>query len=756
MFEITYNDEERLEQYKDAGKVYPDAVYDFTFEHRFLICHFHATHELHYVALDMKTGLSSEICRRKETSPVTKDEHKAMIPKIFESIRYTGSRRYMNRSEEDPVKLIDSIFRVILPNYGYAIREEQITLAKMMYSGLTEKQVSINEAEVGTGKTLAYLIASLVAKWHNNGTGSPVTITTANIELQNALVEKEIPALSRCLMDYHVIHDPLVAVLRKGKEHYFCRKRFNDFLKTLKQTPSKYQYLIDEFEKTEFELRAFDLDKHNLRPSLKERICVKGSCRKCPYASECRYARFIKSAMDGDGIDYQVTNHNLYLTSQKLRGEFGADDSILLPSDYIIVDEAHKLKETAMEVFGFSLSEKEIPAFVKAVFIQCKDEDSRKEYHEMLDELLGLNSKLFSHLKVIFKKMDEDDDQETLTDLSQEDSNIISEMVELLAEIASRCKIKQPVKQLMASLKSFHRTNNINIWVEADDNGVLSLCNAPKNIGEVLFRKVWNGNCSHVLTSGTMSDGSDFSFFIRENGISHIPSRLIKTTSMASPFDYQQNTRLFIPPDMPFPDTENEEYIKAIADRVVSLVYATNGHAAVMFTSYKVLNAVYELTKDRLSSFDIFCMTRSNRNAISDFKKSRNGVIFASGSMWEGVDCIGDILSSVIIVKLPFPRRSATMEQKKMESEDVHDFIQRYAVPEMLIKLRQGIGRLIRSETDTGLVSILDTRTLNGAYKNRLNKVLMKYPRVETIEEIEDFFKTVKPETYFSEVENDC
>lgn len=91
-----------------------------------------------------------------------------------------------------------------------------------------------------------------------------------------------------------------------------------------------------------------------------------------------------------------------------------------------------------------------------------------------------------------------------------------------------------------------------------------------------------------------------------------------------------------------------------------------------------------------------------------------------------------------------------------MESEDVHDFIQRYAVPEMLIKLRQGIGRLIRSETDTGLVSILDTRTLNGAYKNRLNKVLMKYPRVETIEEIEDFFKTVKPETYFSEVENDC
>ena len=164
-----------------------------------------------------------------------------------------------------------------------------------------------------------------------------------------------------------------------------------------------------------------------------------------------------------------------------------------------------------------------------------------------------------------------------------------------------------------------------------------------------------------------------------------------------------------------------------------------------------MLNAVYEQTKDRLSAFDIFCMTRSNRTAIQDFKKSTNGVIFASGSMWEGVDCIGDTLSSVIIVKLPFPRRSAVMEQKKAESNDIHDFIRRYATPEMLIKLRQGVGRLIRSESDTGLISILDSRAATGEHSLRVAKVLQQYPRVDTIDAIEAFFKNVKPKEYYSE-----
>ena len=142
-------------------------------------------------------------------------------------------------------------------------------------------------------------------------------------------------------------------------------------------------------------------------------------------------------------------------------------------------------------------------------------------------------------------------------------------------------------------------------------------------------------------------------------------------------------------------------------------------------------------------------MTRSNKTAISDFKRKDNAVLFASGTMWEGVDCVGDKLSSVIIVRLPFPLRSATMEEKKSASTNVRAFIDEYAVPEMLIKLRQGVGRLIRSENDTGLISILDMRATQIAYAERVQSVLRKHPRVDNIDEIKEFFREIKPKEYF-------
>ena len=752
MFEITYKDKERLNEYIENHKAYPNAVYDFTFENRFLVYHCEMTNELHYIALDMETGCGSEMCRRKKNSPIPAESFNSLIPSIFQSIKYTGSVRHLNPMDVDPIELIDSIFRVVLPKYGYAVREEQIRLAKQMFKGLTNDLVSINEAEVGTGKTLAFLVAALVAsKTNRDGIAKPITITTANIELQTALVEKEIPKLSQCLMDYNIISRPLTAVLRKGREHYFCKKRFKDFLTTIKRTPEKYGNLIETFEKLDFENRAFDLDRYKIRPSLKDRICVKNLCRSCKFADECRYHRYTAKNREKDNIDFQVTNHNMYWTSQRLRKETAMPDAVLLSSDYIIVDEAHKLKEAAIEVFGNKLSEKDIPAFVKSVYIHCKKDGSHEFYHKMLSNLLNLNEELFAELKKEYRKQDHDDDQGTLMTLGQEQGLIIERMRQLVIEIEASCKLDNTGRPLKSSLKAFHRANNLNIWTEADENGILSLCCSPKNIGAVLHDMVWDKDCSHVLTSGTMSDGTDFSFFMKENGIDRLPKRLVETSSTQSPFDYGNHTRLYIPDNMPYPDIENPEYIKAISDHVVRLVYATNGHTAVLFTSYKVLNAVYEQTKDRLSAFDIFCMTRSNRTAIQDFKKSTNGVIFASGSMWEGVECIGDTLSSVIIVKLPFPRRSAVMEQKKAESNDIHDFIRRYATPEMLIKLRQGVGRLIRSESDTGLISILDSRAATGEHSLRVAKVLQQYPRVDTIDEIEAFFKNVKPKEYYSE-----
>ena len=195
-------------------------------------------------------------------------------------------------------------------------------------------------------------------------------------------------------------------------------------------------------------------------------------------------------------------------------------------------------------------------------------------------------------------------------------------------------------------------------------------------------KNVWNRSVSYVLTSGTMSDGRDFSFFKKENGIARLSKHLVSECSTASPFDYQNHTRMYIPEDMPAPDNKSDDYINAITESILRLIDATNGHTAILFTSYKVLQAVYERAIHQLGKYEVFCMTRNNRKVISDFRKSRNGVLFASGSMWEGVDCVGDGLSSVIIVRLPFPLRSAAMEQKKEAIGDVAKFVHEYAVPE--------------------------------------------------------------------------
>lgn len=206
MFEITYSDSEILENYKDCGKAHQDGAYDFTFENRYIIYHAPLRHMVDYIALDMTTGLTSCVITKKPDNLYTKVSYKQLIPHILYSVKYTGDTRYLNRFAHEPLKVIDSIFRVVLPNNGYNIREEQIALAKKMYIGFTEKQVALCEAEVGTGKTLSYLVAAIVAKYNNRkeyGLNLPVTITTSSIELQKALVEREIPNLSRCSSTTH-------------------------------------------------------------------------------------------------------------------------------------------------------------------------------------------------------------------------------------------------------------------------------------------------------------------------------------------------------------------------------------------------------------------------------------------------------------------------------------------------------------------------------------------------------------------------
>ena len=759
MFEITYSDKETFEAYQNAGKAHKGGTYDFTFENRFIIYHASLRRKVDYIAIDMTTGLASCVITKQPGNLYTKVSYRRLIPHILYSVKYTGDMRYLNRFASDPIKVIDSIFRVVLPNNGYTIREEQISLAKKMFVGFTEKQIALCEAEVGTGKTLSYLVAAVVAKHYNGityGQNLPITITTSSIELQKALVEREIPNLSRMLMDYHIIDQPLTAVLRKGKEHYLCRYRFDDFLKNIRLYPEKYASTIELLEQME-DLRAgIDLDRYRISGAIKSRICIKGTCAGCSRKKECVYNEFAKKMYNLPDLDFQVTNHNMYLMSQKTKT---ADHPPLLrESCFVVVDEAHKFKEAAEDTFGERISEKDILRYVKSVKNLCSPKANRDKYKEFLASLVKENEALFNSLR---KKQHSDIEEErgNIISLSAFQSGKLNKIMYLIDKIEGM-KIKRnygiPVTggYLKTAITAINKVSKSTIWLDTDENGVLSLCSTPKDVNNILRTKVWDRNVSHVLTSGTISDGTDFEYFKAENGLEFIPHRLLLESRTESPFDYANHARLYIPKGMPIPDNDDEEYFKTIADEIYKIIQATNGHTAILFTSYKTLSLVHELLKDKLTGYDTICMTRSNKNAITDFKKSKNGILFASGSMWEGVDCVGDCLSSVIIVRLPFPMRSALMEEKKETCDSVGDFVDRYCTPNMLIKLRQGVGRLIRCESDTGVVSILDPRATSKSYSGKVGQALHKFPKVNSTEEIECFMRSVKSDSYYAEKEN--
>lgn len=321
MFEITYNDADALERYEEEKRAYPGAKYDFTFEKRFLVYHANMLNQIIYYAIDMKTGLSSEVMRRKSGSPIKKAEYASVLmDRLMDSIKYVGDRRTYLSEGIAPLHMIDNIFRVILPHYGFAVRKEQIELAKTMFKGFVGKAVSICEAEVGTGKTMAYLVAALVARDYKKrkyNVFSPITISTSSIELQKMIVEKEIPRLSKILVESNAIAKPLTVTLRKGKEHYFCKRRFYDFYDKIKLYPEKYSRLVEAFDACRFADRAFDLDTVKMRESVKSSICVQG-CSRCRYEDECFYRRMTERNRFGQ-FDFQVTNHQLFLTSARMR-----------------------------------------------------------------------------------------------------------------------------------------------------------------------------------------------------------------------------------------------------------------------------------------------------------------------------------------------------------------------------------------------------------------------------------------------------
>ena len=628
---------------------------------------------------------------------------------------------------------IERIFRILLPQNGLAVREEQIALCHAMLDTLLHNKIALCDAGVGIGKTYAYLTACiLLKKFYPSGpVGSqPVVVSTSSVALQDAIIGEYIPFLSRIFLENHIIPKPIRAMVRKGKERFVCDARLAQRLEAVKGKNKN-----EEQRKALFSLQSnYDLDAvTGLSGFDRRQVCVPKVCEKaCRLRNSCRYHQYLKEARSAE-IFVQICNHNLLLADLIHRSQ--KKKSILPDSAAIIIDEAHKLPETARQMFGVTLNAQDFAELIRSLHVEryVLAAELLSEAVEPLAEKLSLpveEGAGFDAYQMFLERP-----HQVLTVICRQLEGLLTrETWRLLSAVASTVSL-------------FYLGNPEMIFYAADDDhGGSMLCGTVSELAAQLQATLWRQEQPIVLTSGTLAVGKDFSRFRTATGLTG--ERPVMETVCPSPFDYQHNCLLYLPTD-PIP-LDAADYYDRLAAQIRQLAAASHGHALVLFTSYLAMSAVKERLQAAALPYPVFTMGRRPARTLAAFRAATGSILLATGAAWEGLDFAGDGVSLLIIPRLPFAYPDAVKEKEREDYPNLREFLRSVVVPEMQIKLRQGFGRAIRTETDTCAVAMLDPRAARGRrYFQSMVEALPEMPVTGSLRAVEQFYRDRKGAGYF-------
>ena len=627
-------------------------------------------------------------------------------------------------------RIAERIFREILPRHGMAVREEQIALCHEVLDTLHNKEISLCEAGVGIGKTLAYLVACILWQMHRpNQLKMPVVISTSSVALQDAILTEYLPDLSAVLLAEGIITKPITAVVRKGKERFVCDARLAE----------RQAKAISKGSRQKGSLRMAEnvLDLDHI-PGLSRydrcRICVPQSCpRDCFLRLDCRYQQYLRDSMKPD---IQICNHNYLLANASHRLE----ERPLLLRQYqaLVVDEAHKLPDAARQMYTETLSAQDMDELC-FLLQQAHFKNLSKR---LRTAFLTLSISCTPSFAMPKRKISV---PFSLTPFRQA---ALADCISLLQYIGSQPDMPHYLQYRLAETESLLRLFFLDVptrilYLEFSADGQLTFCAASNRVPQLLRSALWNTREPTILTSGTLTAAGDFDHTKQLLGLAaYAPLRHFRAES---PFNYRKKCLLYIPARRAAAVPENQY----LADQIVRLTAACHGHALVLFTSYRQMRNVYDALGGRLM-FPVFQAGRGQNRSIQQFKQSGNGVLFAAGSCWEGIDFPGDMVSLLIIAKLPFPIPDPVSDYKRQQYPNLRDYINAEIIPEMQKKLRQGFGRAIRTEQDSCVVAILDERAgIGGKYHDAALAALPTCPITEKIEDMQQFIREQKRPDYF-------
>ena len=623
----------------------------------------------------------------------------------------------------------------------FEFRPQQQQMAVAVARALAEERALVVEAGTGVGKSLAYL-APAVRKALDEK--RKAIISTHTINLQEQLIEKDLPLLQS------VMGEPFKALLLKGRRNYLCPAR-------LKIAMSGGGELFTSSEMEELKLiwdwslktkdgTLSDLDFAPV-PRVWSQVCSEThacTARRCGSTGMCFYQEVRKQIAEAQVL---VLNHTLFFTLLDTQSEFGdGGEGFLFANDFLIFDEAHTLEQVAARQLGLSISQVGLkfdlqrlynPKNRKGLFQQAQDTSGRQMTMKLLDEIDDFFMSIEAgcqwgpygrEFRVRNPEFVEDTLGSGLVEVARR-ARTIADLAEdnAKAELAELARRLNESRAALATFLDQSEQGQV-YWVEKGERDSLSLNSAPVDVAKLLRPVFFSKDRPCIFTSATLGIGErDLDYFRQRVGAEEV-----EAIQIGSPFDYAKQMTIHLVKEIPQPNERG--YEAALVKWIQHFVRKTKGSAFVLFTSYQLLQRLAEDMRGFFAEEGLQLLTQgkgvSRAQMLAEFKKDTSSVLFGTDSFWTGVDVPGEALTNVIITRLPFAVPDHPLTQARMEyiEEQGGNSFMDYSVPEAILKLRQGVGRLIRSGDDRGMVVLLDNRVLTKRYGKAFLNALPEAP----------------------------
>ena len=618
---------------------------------------------------------------------------------------------------------------------GYEHRRSQLCMAELVEETFRKKRHLLVEAGTGTGKTLAYLIPAIRS-------GRRVVISTATKSLQEQLFTKDIPFVQK-----HFAPELKVALM-KGRSNFLCRQKVHEMegqpiLKGLEELDwftqiRDWERLTETGDRTELTFLPDDAELWSKLDARRE-TCTG---QKCVQFERCFITAMHRRAADADLI---IVNHHLFFADLALRQyDFG---SILPEYSAVIFDEAHEIEDVASDYFARQISNYRFEELARdadqAMRITQQGRPPllrrvtrlRERVHEFFDLLAPQEgrSAFESGARAAFLEAHRSAYDGLITALKAFESEIAalpSKPEELLVIARRAAELRNETAFLFES-----NEKNYVYWLERRAKGVFAAA-TPIDVSSILREHLFDAFDTIVMTSATLAVSGRFDFLKQRLGV-RVPQEMV----LPHEFDYGRQALLYIPANLP--DVRNPAFVQKAAEEICRLLKLTKGRAFCLFTSYSQMNQIFEQVRTQVQ-FPLLLQGTAPRMALLErFRTTPGAVLFATSSFWQGVDVPGEQLSCVVIDRLPFavPTDPVVAARVRMLMEEGRNAFAEYQIPEAVLALKQGFGRLIRSRSDRGILAILDNRIQRMQYGKIFIESLPEYSLTRDIAEVQRFMK---------------